>query len=263
MAGSKAKTPAEQGIQQPPLSQAITEDYSQSLDDQAFLEIQEPLTMDVAGASNENDHASAHRSSPMNAPTPNASIWDFDDESLPNTSTPKSGTGKLPDTCPIPESDELESDDLKTETDPVHADPVNKRVDLSETASTAQRSSPYVDRASEVPWDFSTTPGGAISHIEDDLAPTPQGESHDMPTTPSPAQINSEEVHNVDLPQQSLGRDQSGTRSKSHTLLEISDSFWGSSSELSPVNDHIAATSLNRLTLSSESVPSSPRLIET
>ncbi|KAJ6445062.1 microcin c7 self-immunity protein mccf [Purpureocillium lavendulum] len=82
----------------------------------------------------------ARRSSPIRPGETPGAAWYFDDESLPALSSTKSARTNLPDTAPLPS---FPSPDKQ------FAGPATKRkkVDFSETATTADRSSPY--RASD------------------------------------------------------------------------------------------------------------------
>ncbi|KJZ72128.1 hypothetical protein HIM_08501 [Hirsutella minnesotensis 3608] len=77
----------------------------------------------------------AKRSSPHAGETPTAK-WEFEgNESLPPLSTPQSGKDQLPDTVPL-------TVDAATAPQPIEVS-LAKKIDFSETASTARRSSPF------------------------------------------------------------------------------------------------------------------------
>lgn len=215
---SKKPSNATQSSMQPVLSQSSV-DYTQELDDEALLELGDCLAMSKSGSN-------SHPSSPADAPTPH-SIWDFDSISLFNSSSPNSGTGKLPDTLPIPDSLPAGRDGF----------PAERRVDLSETASTGRRSSPY-DNHTDINWDFATTPGGATSHIDDDLAATPGGNF---------GMVQAE----VELARPRAATLSEGLR-RSNALDEIADSFEGIQHGPS------ASARLGSLDISSEELVSSP-----
>jgi hypothetical protein len=94
---------------------------------------------------------------PDKGETPN-DIWDFGPEtdgngsSLPPLSSPRSGLDNLPDTVPIPPDQEAVHPPQNTaDTQP--------GFDLSETASTLRRSSPFeADETRNTLWDFGETP---------------------------------------------------------------------------------------------------------
>lgn len=240
------------------LNQATAEDYSQSLDDQAFLDFSETHIIGISEAKGFNEGTLTRRSSPLNGHTPNH-IWDFEHDSLPAMSSPRSGTGKLPDTFPIAESQILEP-----EPDLFQAGQAIGRVDLSETASTARRSSPYGNQTNEALWDFATTPGGVISHIDDDLVATPHGDLGDMSTTLAPLHFSPDELHVTVLPRRSVHGKESPSVSKSPTLLEIADSFDELGPGLPDISNLTAPNPINRLESSTdESVSSPPDLART
>jgi hypothetical protein len=195
LGASKRANDASQGSVQPIHSQSSI-DYTEELDDEALIEFGDSLTMG-------NSESNLLRSSPVNDLTPSV-IWDFESESLFNSSSPKSGTGKLPDTLPIPDSGYLPAgrDEFKTE----------RRVDLSETGSTGRLSSPD-DNHTDINWDFLTTPGGTTSHIDDNLSATPRGNVGGV-------------LAEVE-PDRSRAATLSGGVRQSNTLDEIADSFEG------------------------------------
>lgn len=208
---SKQTNDAPQGSVQPILSQSSV-DYTQELDDEALIEFGDSLAIG-------NSESNLHRSSPANGLTPSV-IWYFGSESLFSSSSPKSGTGKLPDTLPIPDSSHLPAG-----------------CDLSETASTGRRSSPY-DNHTDASWDFLTTSGGALSHVDDDLTATPRGDFGMVQAEVEPDRLRAATL--------------SGGLRGSNTLDEIADSFEGT--QYGPS----APARLGSLDITSEEFVSSP-----
>ncbi|CAH0015942.1 unnamed protein product [Clonostachys rhizophaga] len=99
-----------------------------------------------------SEAGSTRRSSPLHGEVPN-DVWEFDaEDSLPAMSSPKSGIDKLPATFPLPPQDHIEPNGIQPIEKPAH------KVDFSETASTARRSTPFgLDEVSSLgPWEFET-----------------------------------------------------------------------------------------------------------
>ncbi|CAH0050323.1 unnamed protein product [Clonostachys solani] len=99
-----------------------------------------------------SEAGSTRRSSPIRGEVSN-NAWEFDvEDSLPAMSSPKSGIDKLPATFPLPPQDHIEPTDLQPIEMPA------RKVDFSETASTARRSTPFgLDEVSSLgPWEFET-----------------------------------------------------------------------------------------------------------
>lgn len=90
--------------------------------------------------------SNTRRSSPVLAGETPRDVWDFDQYSLEQLSSPKSGHDQLPETVPIPQN--LLKEPSEDSNDVV------RRVDFSETASTLRRSSPYLRDARDSEWSF-------------------------------------------------------------------------------------------------------------
>ena len=140
-------------------SRPISDGLNNGLDDDDLLALD---TM-AAGPNTRQDHPQSelsprtHCHSPDKGETPK-DIWDFEPEtdadgsSLPPLSSPRSGLDNLPDTVPIPPDQEA----VRPPQDTANAQP---GFDLSETASTLRRSSPFeADETRNTLWDFGETP---------------------------------------------------------------------------------------------------------
>ena len=220
----------------------VSEDYSQSLADQDLLSFHDSLTESNPNSKNpESEGHSTRRSSPMNVTTPNPH-WDFspedpeDNDSVPPISSPRSGTDRLPDTVPIPATQELESE-------PDEAAQPHGRVDFSDTATTARRSSPFgIDHPVETAWELGTTPGKSTTHHEeenDEETSTPAKGVHSSP------HLNIDHGYNA-VPANESSRVNEPRKAPGMDLTpEIGDSFETPSIMLPPA-PHLDASSLQK-----------------
>ena len=197
-----------------------------------------------------------HRSSPAVGQTPK-DIWDFgngidnDSSSLPPLSSPKSGLDNLPDTVPIPPGPSPDTHQPLADT--------RSRFDLSETASTMRRSSPFgVEAARSTIWDLlgdSPDRGFSDDHCQgpttESILPT-NNAGDTTPTKQSPHHSTAQNVLHLD------------------SLQEIRDSFDSPLVMESPVIDlqgaleQADAQACRRLDFESEKdfVPSPPEATE-
>ena len=135
-------------------SRSPSDEFDQDLGDEDMLQL-DAMAAICSGDQTQpwsEEGSQTHRSSPAVGQTPK-DIWDFgnqienDGSSLPPLSSPKSGVDNLPDTVPIPPG-------FSPDTQQPVAD-ARSRFDLSETASTMRRSSPFgLEAARNTIWDL-------------------------------------------------------------------------------------------------------------
>lgn len=143
-----------QSTKQKANSRSPSDEFDQDLGDEDMLQL-DAMAAVCSGNQTQpwsEEGSQTHRSSPAIGQTPK-DIWDFgnqienDGSSLPPLSSPKSGLDNLPDTVPIPPG-------FSPDTQQPVAD-ARSRFDLSETASTMRRSSPFgLEPARNTIWDL-------------------------------------------------------------------------------------------------------------
>ncbi|KAF4589714.1 hypothetical protein GQ602_003603 [Ophiocordyceps camponoti-floridani] len=192
---SRASPPAPPSLDGPPNQtgeEAFVGDFD-DLDLPAFNDTQ--ATMSESRRRNSiqwsETESLARRSSPLCPDEAPSADWQFDeDDSLPPLSTPRSGGDHLPDTMPLPDSQQQHGPSVSA----------SKKIDFSETASTMRRSSPVGKEATQHALDFfddaSPDPGFPPTSPENHgvgPAPTPPQNSSHLPldniydVTPPPA----------------------------------------------------------------------------
>ncbi|PHH73811.1 hypothetical protein CDD80_3544 [Ophiocordyceps camponoti-rufipedis] len=141
---SRASPPAPPSLDRPPTQpgQDVFGDDFDDLDLIAFGDTQ-ATTSEIRRRNSiqwSETESLARRSSPLCPDEAPSADWQFDeDDSLPPLSTPRSGGDHLPDTMPLPDSQQEDGPSVSA----------SKKIDFSETASTMRRSSPVGKEAAQ------------------------------------------------------------------------------------------------------------------
>lgn len=217
-------------------SRALTDEFENSLGD-------DMLQLDTMTTPPDGDQTQPYSeprsqgrcSSPTVGDTPK-DIWEFgagidDGSSLPPFSSPKYGLDKLPDTVPIPPEHNPDTQH------PVATDS-RSRLDLSETASTMRRSSPFeLEAAGSTIWDLlGDTPGKQPS--DDGFQDRRQQNTmKSCPQPEAPFTLPTDNTHETTLTKQSSNHSITQNTPYLDAVREIRDSFEDSLVMESPAVD--------------------------
>ncbi|CAG9980424.1 unnamed protein product [Clonostachys byssicola] len=209
-----------------------------------------------------SEAGSTRRSSPLHGEVPN-DVWEFNaEDSLPAMSSPKSGIDKLPATFPLPPQDHIEPNGIQPIEKPAH------KVDFSETASTARRSTPFgLDEVSSLgPWEFETPSVKQTSFAAHDKQGAGSSRLPDKLAAVIPSEVRTNKKDTIRSSKQKITNSLTKSTDIDDVVLKTSPTLLPERAPVDQAKLQSNAFNLIRLDLESEEdmiFPSSPQISTT